>query len=220
MKNILCYGDSNTWGMNPETGGRYPQNVRWTGCLQKLLGPEYRIIEEGQVGRTTVWDDPIEQNKNGKSYLIPCLETHTPVDMVILMLGTNDLKVRFPVSGFDIARSVGTLVGMIQSHRCAGWERVPQIVVVRPAPILPEMDETSTYGMFDYKAKQGVITQTKKEYPRVAAENGCLYLDAEGIAEVSTVDCVHWTEKGHFKMAKELYQLISSAFVKEEGTAQ
>ena len=95
MKRILCYGDSNTWGYDPATQERFDRATRWTGVLRTTLGDGYEILEEGLNGRTTVWDDPIEGYKNGHTYLVPCLETHRPVDLVVLMLGTNDLKKRF-----------------------------------------------------------------------------------------------------------------------------
>lgn len=95
MRSIMCYGDSNTWGYNPATGSRFSRDGRWTGVLRQELSDGYEIIEEGLNGRTTVWNDPIEGYKNGKEQLIPCLETNKPLDMVIIMLGTNDLKVLF-----------------------------------------------------------------------------------------------------------------------------
>ena len=95
MRRILCFGDSNTWGYDPATGERFDEQTRWTGVLQAALGGDYTVIEEGLNGRTTVWDDPIEGHKNGHEYLVPCLETHRPLDLVVLMLGTNDLKRRF-----------------------------------------------------------------------------------------------------------------------------
>ena len=99
MWEILCYGDSNTWGYNPSTKERYDRYERWTGILQFTLGDEYHVIEEGLNGRTTVWDEPIEgEYKNGKTYLVSCLESHKPLDLVIIMLGTNDLKKRFSVT--------------------------------------------------------------------------------------------------------------------------
>ena len=102
-KTILCYGDSNTWGYNPVNGLRYPEDVRWTGRLQKLLGPSYRVIEEGCNGRTTVYADPEEGWKCGLTYLCPCLNSHKPIDVVILMLGSNDLKRIFHASAQEIA---------------------------------------------------------------------------------------------------------------------
>ena len=113
LKEVLCYGDSNTWGYNPITKERYEKDERWTGVLQNALGNDYHVIEEGLNGRTTVWDDPIEGFKNGKTYLIPCLETHKPLDLVIIMLGTNDLKKRFSLSAYDIAQGAGVLIDVV-----------------------------------------------------------------------------------------------------------
>jgi lysophospholipase L1-like esterase len=108
MKTIVCYGDSNTWGQDGLTKTRYPMDVRWTGVLRNELGADYWVIEEGLCGRTTVWDDPIEGEwKNGLRYLMPCLESQAPIDLVVLMLGTNDLKNRYAVSAFDIANGLG-----------------------------------------------------------------------------------------------------------------
>ena len=103
MKSILCYGDSNTWGCKPivlpGVVERFDRDVRWTGILRQQLGDDYLVIEEGLNARTTVHDDPIDgAHKNGKPYLLPCLETHLPLDLVIIMLGTNDLKSRFSLS--------------------------------------------------------------------------------------------------------------------------
>ena len=95
MKNILCFGDSNTWGYVPGTGNRYPKQIRWTGLLQNLLGDSFFIIEEGLNGRTTVLDDPTRIAKNGMTYLRPCLDSQAPIDLVVMMLGTNDCKHRF-----------------------------------------------------------------------------------------------------------------------------
>ena len=79
MKTVLCYGDSNTYGYNPENGLRYSEDERWTGVLKSLLGPAYNVIEEGCNGRTTIYDDPLEGWKNGKDYLKPCLNSHKPL---------------------------------------------------------------------------------------------------------------------------------------------
>jgi lysophospholipase L1-like esterase len=90
-KTILCYGDSNTWGFNPATQARYARDERWTGVLRQALGDGYWVIEEGLNGRTTVWDDPIEDYRSGKEYLLPCLRSHKPVDLVVVMLSHSRL---------------------------------------------------------------------------------------------------------------------------------
>ena len=95
VKRIICYGDSNTYGYLPPTGGRFAEHERWIGILQELLGPEYKIIEEGLGGRTKVLDEVLEDYLNGKKLIIPCIKTHYPVDLILIMLGTNDMKARF-----------------------------------------------------------------------------------------------------------------------------
>ena len=103
MKTVLCYGDSNTWGYDAATEGRYPYDKRWTTVLARELGSEYLVIPEGLNGRTTVWPDPVEgEYKSGKSTLLAILESHHPLDLVVLMLGTNDLKHRWGLSAWDI----------------------------------------------------------------------------------------------------------------------
>ncbi len=92
MKTILCYGDSNTYGYDPVSGGRFDHNIRWPGVLRNDLGDGWWVIEEGCGGRTTVWEDPIERHKDGSAYLPACLHSHGPLDLIVIMLGTNDLK--------------------------------------------------------------------------------------------------------------------------------
>ena len=110
MKTILCYGASNTWGYKPDPSAvlpiRYSYKQRWTGILQSKLGDEFLVIEEGLNSRTTVIDDPLNDDRNGKAYLKPCLESHAPLDFVALMLGTNDLKVRFGLSASEIVYAI------------------------------------------------------------------------------------------------------------------
>lgn len=135
MRRILCYGDSNTWGYDAAADDRFPEEVRWTGVLQQLLGEGFRVIEEGQPGRTTVWDDPIEEHRNGKTALYSVLESQSPVDLVVLMLGTNDLKPRFSLNAFDIAAGLERLVRIIQTHLPTAQRRPPEILLVCPPPV-------------------------------------------------------------------------------------
>ena len=115
MKQILCFGDSNTWGYDGESGERLPFKVRWTGRLQKAYeGKDVRIIEEGLCGRTTVFEDPFRQGRRGTALLPTLLETHHPVDLVVLMLGTNDCKTIFGASAEVIGRGIQCLLDQIQ----------------------------------------------------------------------------------------------------------
>lgn len=132
MQTVLCYGDSNTWGYNPRTQARYSRSERWPGVLAAELGSGFHVVEEGLNGRTTVWDDPIEGYKNGKEYLIPCLESHKPLDLVIILLGTNDLKTRFSVTASDIASSAGVLVKMTLKSETGPALAAPQVLLIAP----------------------------------------------------------------------------------------
>jgi lysophospholipase L1-like esterase len=197
MKTILCYGDSNTWGWNPVTQERFSRDERWAGVLRQTLGDEYLVIEEGLNGRTTVWDDPIEGYKNGKSYLIPCLETHRPIDLVIIMLGTNDLKMRFSVSAFDIANGAGVLVDVVQKSLAGPNGRAPQVLLMAPPPLgkLSEFAE-----MFE-----GAMVKSKRfgeHYEGVAKAYGCEFLDTSQFIVTSNVDGVHLELSEHQKLGQ------------------
>ncbi len=199
MKTILCYGDSNTFGLMPDLKNRYPYPERWTGILQRTLGDEYRVIEEGLGGRTTVWDDPVEEHKNGKTYLLPCLESHRPIDLVVLMLGTNDLKERFHVSSFDVGQSVGNLMRAILDSRSGPDFGSPRILLICPVPIKDR-------GNKDLQRMMGEGYQKSLEldgYLRpLAEEMGAAYLNPGDRVAVSQEDGIHYTLEGHARMAE------------------
>ena len=115
-KRILCFGDSLTWGYDPDTRTRFPSPSRWPMVLQELLGENWTVIEEGQSGRTIATEDPAEGEKNGLKYIGPCLESHTPLDLVILMLGSNDCKRKFSYSSMDIAGEMQILLEKILAY--------------------------------------------------------------------------------------------------------
>ena len=137
MAAILCYGDSNTWGciplQGPEPAGRFPPETRWPGVLRRELGDGHWVVEEGLSGRTTVWDDPLEPHRNGRTLLPPTLLTHQPLDLVIVMLGTNDLKHRLNASAAEIATGAGMLVDIVAASGCGPDGRSPQTLLVCPA---------------------------------------------------------------------------------------
>ena len=163
---ILCFGDSNTWGFDPVTKGRYPRDIRWTGVLARELGPGHHVIEEGLSGRTTVFDDPIETHRRGRDYLIPCLRSHAPLDLVIIMLGTNDVKLRFTAPAYDIAKGMASLVDIIKR---AG----SQVLLMAP-PHLARLTEFA-------EQFQGGTEKSKRlaaYYRAVTAEYACDFLDA------------------------------------------
>ncbi len=209
MKTVLCYGDSNTYGYNPENGLRFPEDVRWTGILQRRLGKEYRVIEEGCNGRTTVFEDPLEGWKNGLSYLKPCLNSHKPVDFVILMLGSNDLKETFYASADQIAFGAAQLVETIQTFTAAKQGFVPKILLVSPLYIGEGIHTSPFYGRF----LENAITRSKEfatKYGEVAQKYHCEFADASKWAQPSATDSLHMNADGHRAFAQGL-----SAYMKK-----
>jgi lysophospholipase L1-like esterase len=204
MKNILCYGDSNTWGCKPiETLGvieRFAPNTRWTGIMNQRLGVEYQVIEEGLNARTTVHDDPIDgAHKNGKSYLQPCLETHAPLDLVIIMLGTNDLKSRFSLSAFDIACGLKPLLEIVAAIAPKNGGVKPHALVIAPPPLawlslLADMFEGG-------REKSNQLTT---HYEAMAELFGSHFIDAGDVITSSDIDGVHFDLDQHRLLGEAL----------------
>jgi lysophospholipase L1-like esterase len=195
MKTIVCFGDSNTWGYDPVTKDRLDRDSRWTGVLRNTLGADYTVIEEGLNGRTTVWDDPIEGYKNGKTYLLPCLESHRPFHLITIMLGTNDLKKRFSLSALDIANGAGVLVNEVMRSN-AGRDGHPPVVLLMAPPSVVTL--TDFAEMFE-----GAETRSRKfseHYARVAREQGCAFLDAGSVIVSSELDGIHFESAQHRKL--------------------
>lgn len=205
MKNILCYGDSNTHGYIPNEGGRYPREIRWPGRLQKMFGDEAYIIEEALNGRTTVWEDPIEGFKSGKSYLIPCLNSHKPIDVFVLMLGTNDLKSRFSLTAFEISKGCETLIKMVKAETPFSQGYVPEILLVSPIHMSAGIDNHRFGGQFLGESCEKRSREFAKYYRAIAEAQNCHFMDAAEFATASEKDFLHMDEKGHEAFANAIY---------------
>jgi lysophospholipase L1-like esterase len=205
---ILCFGDSNTWGYAPVSADRYPAGVRWTGVMTELLGDRFSIIEEGQNGRTTVWDDPLEGgHKNGLTYLTACLESHHPIDLVILMLGTNDLKARFSLTALDIALGAERLVQTIQQSGWGPRGNAPAILLAAPPPVDPKDDLAEMFS--GSKEKSVGLAQ---RYAEVAARCGCGLLDVGKIVAVDPRDGIHYSREAHRALGLAMASRVQSMF--------
>jgi lysophospholipase L1-like esterase len=207
IRTVLCYGDSNTWGYatEPRPDSRYERDERWPGVLQRELGADWRVIEEGLSGRTTVRDDPVEgADKNGKTYLLPCLNTHKPLDAVVIMLGTNDLKARFNLSAWDIAQGVDVLVTTVLSTPCGRNEGVPDVLLVAPPPTLAKFPQHAE--MFAGAAPKS--KEMAKHYRAVAELHGVGYLDAGKVAKSSKVDGFHLDPAAHAAIGKAVAEAL------------
>lgn len=199
MTTVLCFGDSNTHGTvaiaDPARRERLAFAERWPSIAEAALGGDWHLIAEGHPGRTTVHPDPVEGgHKSGLAALLPLLESHRPIDMVVLMLGTNDLKHRFALTPDDIALGVERLAGVIAGSGCGPGQGAPRLLIVAPAPVAPA---GVLSGMFT-----GAAAPSRALAPRlaeVAVRQGAAFLDAgavEGVA-VDPVDGIHLTAAAH-----------------------
>lgn len=204
-KSILCFGDSNTWGASPIRGIRYDRQTRWPGALQKELGEGYHVIEEGLPGRTTVWDDPVDGDRNGLKHLVPLIYSHMPLDLLIILLGTNDLKSRFSVSAMDIALSIGRLARVARQcdHPLVG--PAPEILVVCPPPLKDLSDSPSRDILIGAEEKSRKLPAALRV---VCAENRIQMLDAGEFIEASSEDGIHWEPEEHGKLAKAVAEVV------------
>jgi lysophospholipase L1-like esterase len=193
MPRILCYGDSNTWGFAtaPRPDGRYAGHERWPNVLGAALGADWNVIEEGLNGRTTVHADPIEGIwLDGSSTFTAILRSHMPLDVVAIMLGTNDLKARFSAGPYDIAGGVGVLLKQLTRAEAGRNSGVPKAVVICPPPIL------NTFGAFNFFGEMfaGGYEKSKRLagfYADVATENRAAFLDAGQVISTSAYDGIH-----------------------------
>jgi lysophospholipase L1-like esterase len=206
MTTVLCYGDSNTWGYDAATAGRFPRDVRWPGVLRGELGEGYVVIEEGLNGRTTVWDDPIEGYKNGREYLIPCLESHKPIDLVAIMLGTNDLKKRFSLSAFDIAQGAGVLVQTVLQSGSGPDGAAPLVLLIAP----PRVGKLTEYAEMLEGAEAKALRFTE-HYRRIAEQCGCEFLDAAPLVTPTDLDGIHLAASEHARLGQAVADAVRRA---------
>jgi lysophospholipase L1-like esterase len=211
MPSLLLFGDSNTHGTMPMPdlglSDRFRRDERWAGRLARLL-PDWEVIAEGHPGRTTVHDDPVEgAHRNGMTVLPALLESHKPLDVVLLMLGTNDLKQRFSVNAGDIALSLERLVRLIRASTCGPQNGAPGVLLVAPPPIL----ETGCLaGMFAGGAAKSLGLATA--IAAAARRAGVPFLDAGQVVEVSPIDGIHFDAAASPALAGAIADAIRAHF--------
>jgi len=199
---ILCYGDSNTWGyISDSDHQRHSKTERWTGVLQNMLGDNFEIIEEGLNGRTLISIDKRSgrEGRNGAEYLLPCLDTHDPIDLVIIMLGTNELKTEF----YRNPKEIGEIfeeyfVKKILAIKSVCRKTTPKLLVVAPPEITKE--NPKFIGSIEKSQKLNDI------YEDIAIRNGCDFI-GNGDWEVGE-DGVHLSRDGHRILASKLSRKI------------
>lgn len=209
---ILCYGDSNTWGyISGSDHQRYGNSERWTKILSGLLGDKFEVIEEGLNSRTLISNDPRpgKEGKNGYEYLIPCLDTHDPIDLVILMLGTNELKYTYNKTPEEIGNLLEQyFVKTILNRKSQIKDSYPKLLIIAP----PIVSEETGYGRKENKYL-GASEKSKKLndiYKNIAEKYNCYFLSNDGL-DVG-IDGVHLTKESHKKLANLLYEMVKKIY--------
>lgn len=214
-KRIMCFGDSLTWGWVPVIEGvpttRYPADVRWTGLLQKELGEDHIIIEEGLSARTTSLDDPTDPRLDGSAYLPSALASHLPLDLVILMLGTNDTKAYFHRSSFETTAGMSKLVGQVLS--CSGGVGTvypaPEVLIIAPPPLTPM---PHPYFQSLFAGAHEKTGQFGKLYGDLADFMKVHFLDAGEVISTDGVDGIHFTEENNMVLSKAVARKVRTIF--------
>lgn len=208
-RTVVCFGDSNTHGADPSGAGRLPRDVRWPRVMERALGDGYEIIEEGLNGRCTVWDTPTDKGRNGLTYLYPCLISHAPVDLVIIMLGTNDLKRIYGLTAAEIAGGAARLVDEAKGTLTGPDGLPPKVLLVSPVPIGPLTAHSEMWGL-------GAAVDTSKRlagmYQMVAEDHGAGFFDAGSVAEVSPDDGVHLDAAACASLGAAMAEQVRSQF--------
>ncbi|PWI33360.1 G-D-S-L family lipolytic protein [Vibrio albus] len=199
MTNLLCFGDSNTWGFVPNKNRRYTPSERWPGLLSQYLPEEWCIVEEGQPGRTSLYEDASCGFSCGLPALKSALKQHVP-QRVIIMLGTNDLKTSFGLSAEDISHSTAKLVEEIQSSGVDGSD----ILLVAPPPI----NEKGSFARLFFAGSEEKSRQLAYYYQQRAKELGCHFFDAGKVASACPDEGIHWQTEAHAEMAKAIAPIL------------
>jgi lysophospholipase L1-like esterase len=212
VRTVLCYGDSNTYGTVPTLARagrhRYAPDRRWPGILRRQLGSDWDVIEEGQPSRTTVRDDPIEgDHKNGLKALPVSLETHMPLDLVVVMLGTNDFKYRFAATASDVADSIEILVKSIQRSEAGPAGAGPTVLVVAPPP----MQEVDWLGDM-FLGGEAKSLQLGAKLSDMARRCRAAFFDAGTVVESSAIDGIHLDSDAHRTLGVALAEAVRSVF--------
>lgn len=208
---ILCYGDSNTWGYISGTDHqRYGIGERWTRILSDLLGDKFEIIEEGLCSRTLTSNDtrPGKEGKNGYEYLMPCLDTHDPIDLVVLMLGTNELKAVYNKTAEEIGNLLEEyFVKTILSRKLQSRGVCPKLLIVAPVEVSDRGDSSKVDKFVGAPEKSRKLNDI---YCKIAEKYGCDFLSNKGLE--TGVDGVHLTKESHKKLAEMLKEKIGHIF--------
>lgn len=213
-KRVLCYGDSNTWGYIPEGQPdgfhmRFPEDIRWTGILQTALGEDYAVIEEGLNGRTTSFDQRGFRCRNGLQYLEGSLLTHEPIDVAIIYLGVNDLKLQICGDPKKSAESMAALLDFVNRARLGPEGGPTKVLLILPPPV----GDGILFSPFrnDFGGEQAIEAsrQLNREYRKIADRFGLESLDAAAYA-VAGADGIHLTAESHVLLGHAIAEKVQA----------
>lgn len=207
-KRILCFGDSLTWGYDPVTCERFDEETRWPCVLQSLLGPDYAVVEEGQNGRTIATDDPTKGFKNGLDYVIPCIESHKPLEMMIIMLGTNDIKSKFGYTAGDIADEMKIFLERVLSYNTFRLGGQMKVLLVSPPLIGEGMSESRFFDKFYDDEALEVSMGLAQLYRNLAETYGVYFLNSASYVEPSKEDSLHLDAENQRKLGRTIFENI------------
>lgn len=206
MKKILCYGDSNTFGFNPQNCTRYDKNTRWSGILSKLLENKFEIIEEGMNNRTGFFKNPEGLKQSGSEYLPIYLQNHKDIDICILALGTNDAQFFYNLDCQNTKKGLENLISIIKDTNSN-----TQIIIIPPVKITENILHSGFSLMFN-KNSIDTIKQVFPIFEQTAKDNNCFYFDFNKIALPSPYDGIHYSEDSHKIIAEALAKFILQTF--------
>ncbi len=211
MHQILVYGDSLTWGIIPDTRKRLPFDQRWPGVMEIALNREshdYRVVEDCLNGRRTVWDDPFKPGRNGSAGLAQCIEKHSPLALVLIMLGANDFQSTHQNDAALSAQGMATLVTTVRQAPIEPGMLVPAVLVVAPPPM------GAPAGAIAAKFRGGELRSAglAAAYAGVCKSMGCHFFDAGSVTPASRVDGIHLDADQHgvlgAALAKEVIRIL------------
>ena len=208
MRRILCFGDSNTYGYAPD-GQRYEADSIWPGIMGKLLGDRFEVIADGKNGRTIAFDDPYMEGCNGMLDIEASLEANAPLDLVVLMLGTNDLKKYFDATPAQIAQNLKTMCELIQQKTDA------KILIASPMLLGDEIEFSPTLSLEFGRAQIDYSFDFAPQFSKVAQEVGAGFIDLAVVAVSSGADCLHLMPEEHQQIGAAMKDKVMEAFAEE-----
>jgi lysophospholipase L1-like esterase len=215
---VVLYGDSNTYGWIPQPNPpstRYDENERWTGILKRQLGSDFEFIEEGLDGRTTDVPDPTSPisgaQLDGAAYLPACLSSHLPVDVVVIMLGTNDLKAMYNRTPFRIALGAGHLIDLASTLNggVGTTYKNPKVLLICPPPLDEKIKSGPIFGPM-FKGGVEKSQQLAPLYKAIATAGGAEFLDAGSVINTDGIDGLHFSAETEKKLAAAIAEKLKS----------